>query len=69
MSGEMNKGKYVLIDISRTESMGKNMYWKYNNHGYVADIKEARLWTREEAAAQLAKPGNTKYVRISLEDL
>lgn len=35
--------RYVLLDINR------NMYWKYNNYGYTKILKEARIFTLEEA--------------------
>ena len=35
-------------------------YWKYNDLGYTTDIKEAKLFTEEEASEIISRPNSDK---------
>lgn len=40
---------YYIQDTSRGYVGNSLMWWKHNDCGYVCDIKQARVWTKEEA--------------------
>lgn len=52
-------GKYVILDLKRGTKEDP-MFWKYNDHGYVSNIKDAKLFTKEEAEEITSQPNSTK---------
>ena len=51
--------KYVILDMKRgTEK--KPMFWKSNDRGYVSNISNAKMFTKEEAQEIVSRPNSTK---------
>ena len=60
------ESRYLIIDIDRTIDNGFNMYWRNNDHGYTANINEAKIFNEIEALNIIERPNTTKRM-IKLE--
>lgn len=49
--------QYYIQDVTRSLVGRPVMWWKYNNHGYVYDVKEARVWSEEDAIKECKEAG------------
>ena len=58
---------YYLIDVERTNKAKVTYYWKDNAYGYTPDIKQAGLFTKEQAQAYVDDDINNYTVMMSKE--
>ena len=64
-----DREEYYLIDLERSIRDGLTAYWKGNRHGYVRELKEAGLFSKEFAEEQVAKDFNKRTVMISKKEV
>ena len=61
--------KYLIFDRPRSIDNGFLMYWNSNNHGYTADKKRAKLFSKAEALEIVSKyNSNKEMVRYEGEE-
>lgn len=60
MDEENNSQLYYIQDKSRGYVGNSMVWWKYNNCGYVCDIKQAKVWSKEEAEERCQQASDLK---------